>query len=55
MIPQDLLDVLVCPACRKPLVYRTNPETLKCTSCHRVYPVKDNIPVLLIDQATIEE
>ena len=54
MIPKDLLDILVCPACKKPLELRTNPEALKCTQCHRVYPVRDDIPVLLVDEATIE-
>ena len=28
---------------------------LKCNQCHRVYPIKDDIPVMLIDEATIEE
>ena len=55
MIPQDLLDILVCPACKQPLTLKENGEALKCNACHRVYPVKDDIPVLLIDQATIEE
>jgi len=54
MIPQDLLDILVCPACKKPLVLKIDPEALKCNECNRVYPVRDNIPVLLVDQATIE-
>jgi len=54
MISQDLLDILVCPACKKPLVLKNNGENLKCTECHRVYPVRDNIPILLIDEAVIE-
>ena len=54
MIPQDLLEILVCPACKKPLVLKVDPEALKCSECHRVYPVRDNIPILLVDQATIE-
>lgn len=54
MIPKDLLEILVCPACKKPLVLKVDPEVLKCEQCKRVYPVRDNIPVLLIDQATIE-
>ncbi len=54
MIAKDLLDILVCPACKQALQYRQNPETLKCTSCHRVYRVEDDIPIMLIDQATIE-
>jgi uncharacterized protein len=51
MIPQELLEILVCPACKKPLVLKVNPEALKCKACNRVYPVRDNIPVLLIDEA----
>ena len=54
MIPQDLFEMLVCPACKQPLEHRQNPETLKCTQCHRVYRVEDNIPIMLIDKATIE-
>jgi uncharacterized protein len=54
MIAKDLLDDLVCPACRQPLDYRQNPESLKCQQCHRVYLVKDDIPIMLVDEATIE-
>jgi len=54
MISQELLDILVCPVCKKPLVLKVDPEVLKCNECRRVYPVRDNIPVLLIDQATID-
>jgi uncharacterized protein len=54
MIAKDLLEILVCPACKKPLEYRQNPESLKCTQCRRVYPVKDDIPIMLIDEATID-
>jgi uncharacterized protein len=54
MIQKDLLEILVCPVCKKPLVLKVDPEALKCIACHRVYPVRDNIPILLVDQATIE-
>ena len=54
MLSKELLEILVCPACKHALEYRQNPETLKCTQCHRVYPVKDNIPIMLVDEATVE-
>ena len=54
MISQDLLDILVCPACKKPLVLKENGASLKCGECRRVYPIQDDIPILLIDAATIE-
>ena len=54
MIAKDLLQDLVCPVCIKPLEYRQSPESLKCQLCHRVYAVEDDIPIMLVDQATIE-
>jgi LSD1 subclass zinc finger protein len=54
MIAKDLLEILVCQACKQPLEYRQDPESLKCTQCRRVYPVKDDIPIMLVDEATIE-
>ena len=55
MVPKDLLDILVCPACKQALDYRQQPESLKCRQCHRVYAVKDDIPIMLLDEATIEQ
>jgi LSD1 subclass zinc finger protein len=52
MIPKDLLDILVCPACRNPLALKGGDESLKCNSCRRVYPIRDNIPILLVDEAS---
>jgi hypothetical protein len=54
MISQDLLDILVCPACKKPLTLQGNSESLKCGECRRLYPVRDDIPILLIDEAKID-
>ncbi|MGH9500974.1 MAG: Trm112 family protein [Terriglobales bacterium] len=54
MIPKDLLDILVCPACSQPLALQGNQESLKCNACRRLYPIRDNIPILLIDEAVIE-
>jgi len=54
MIANDLLEILICPACRQALEYSRNPESLKCSGCHRVYTVKDDIPIMLADEAKIE-
>ena len=52
---KELMDILVCPACRSKLEIRTDAgvESLACTSvtCGKIYPVRDGIPILLIDQA----
>ena len=54
MIPQDLLDILVCSVCKKPLVLKDEGQTLKCGECRRAYPIRDGIPVLLVDEAITE-
>jgi len=52
MIDRDLLQMLVCPVCNTLLVEKG--EALKCGTCKRVYPIKDDIAVLLVDQATTD-
>jgi uncharacterized protein YbaR (Trm112 family) len=47
----DLLDLLVCPQCKGDLEYRTQPEVLVCPACRLVFPVEDDIPIMLIDEA----
>lgn len=54
MIPQNLLELLACPVCKKPLVLKVSPEALKCNACQRVYPVRDDIPILMVDQASFD-
>jgi uncharacterized protein YbaR (Trm112 family) len=49
-----LIEILVCPACKSPVRLVKNDTALRCDGCRRVYPIKDDIPVMLIDEATIE-
>jgi len=52
-VPDDLLEILVCPKCKGDLEHRTTPEeTLVCHACRLIYKVEDDIPVMLIDEAT---
>ncbi len=44
-----LLEIIVCPACRAGL--EPQGEELVCTGCGLAYPVRDDIPVLLVDEA----
>jgi len=52
-IPKELLDILVCPVCKVPVRLLADGSGLKCTSCRRVYPVRDEIPVMLPEEAQI--
>jgi uncharacterized protein len=49
-----LLEILVCPVCKTPVAVVHDGAGLKCPTCRRVYPVKDDIPIMLVDEATIE-
>ena len=53
-IDAELLEILACPSCKTPVTLVKNDTALKCETCKRVYPIKDDIPVMLIDEATIE-
>ena len=46
-----LLDILVCPTCKGPLLYRKAEQELLCKACRLGYPVRDDIPVMLEDEA----
>lgn len=48
MISQELLDILVCPACKAKVVLEE--ELLVCQGCGRRYPIRDGIPVMLIEE-----
>lgn len=52
-IDAEFVQMLACPACRGELVLRGE-DRLHCGACHRTYPVRDDIPILLLDEATLE-
>ncbi|MCK4527074.1 Trm112 family protein [candidate division WOR-3 bacterium] len=51
MISKELLDILVCPKCKGDLKYDKENNRLLCNKCKLAYPIKDDIPVMLIDEA----
>jgi uncharacterized protein len=53
-ISQDLLEILACPACKAKVELNGDASGLKCVECRRVYPIRDDIPVMLVDEAVVE-
>ncbi len=53
-VSQELLDILVCPLCKTPVKLTADGQGLKCSTCRRVYPIRDDIPVMLVDEARFE-
>jgi len=52
LIPDELAEILVCPACHGELEQDEEASVLVCTKCGLKYPVRDGIPVMLVDEAT---
>jgi uncharacterized protein YbaR (Trm112 family) len=50
-LSRQLLEILVCPKCKGELEYREKESVLVCNTCRLSYPVRDDIPVMLIDEA----
>jgi uncharacterized protein YbaR (Trm112 family) len=50
-IDKELLDILVCPKCKGDLELTKEEDGLACKSCSLKYPIKEDIPIMLIDEA----
>lgn len=50
-ISKELLEILCCPKCKGDLVLLGSGEGLACRACSLLYPIRDNIPVMLIEEA----
>jgi uncharacterized protein YbaR (Trm112 family) len=51
-LDKELLEILACPNCRGDVEYREEEQVIACVGeCRYVYPVRDGIPVMLIDEA----
>lgn len=50
-INQELLEILACPKCKGDVHLTEKQDALVCKSCKLMYPIKDDIPVMLIDEA----
>jgi uncharacterized protein YbaR (Trm112 family) len=46
---------VVCPACKGRVELKEDASGIKCTECHRVYPIRNDIPALIVEEATVED
>ncbi|MBZ5529102.1 MAG: Trm112 family protein [Acidobacteriia bacterium] len=52
-LSKELLEILVCPECKVKVELTPDASGLKCAKCRRIYPIKDDIPVMLPEEATV--
>lgn len=50
-VSKELLDILVCPECKTPVTPTLDQQGLKCSTCKRVYPVRGDIPIMIVSDA----
>lgn len=50
---KNLLDILACPLCKSPLIYKKDEQELICKADRLAYPIRDDIPVMLEDEARV--
>ena len=53
LVKKELMEILVCPVDKAELVELEAENKLRCSECGRLYPVRDGIPVMLIDEAEV--
>ncbi len=51
MLQKELLEILVCPQCKGALVVQEDEQALLCYVCKLKYEIRDDIPVMLVDEA----
>lgn len=51
MLDSELLEILVCPRCKGELEYRRNEDELVCHACRLRFEIRDDIPIMLLDEA----
>jgi uncharacterized protein len=53
-VAPELLEILVCPADLTPVKLTEDAQGLRCSKCRRVYPIRNDIPIMLVNEARIE-
>jgi uncharacterized protein len=53
-VSKELREILFCPQCKTSVKITADGKGLKCSTCRRVFPIRDDIPVMLLDEARVE-
>ena len=53
-IDQELLEILACPLCKTEVRLTEDKQWLQCVTCRRKYPIEDDIPIMLVQRAVLD-
>jgi len=54
-ITAEFVELMICPACRAKVQLKPDGSAIKCGECRRVYAIRDGIPDMLVEHATVED
>ena len=54
-VTQEFVEMMICPACRGRVELKEDGSGIRCVECRRVYPIRDDIPAMVVEEATIED
>ena len=54
-VDEEFVEIIICPACGAKVRLKEDRSGIKCVACRRVYPVRDGIPSMVVEEATVED
>lgn len=54
-ITEEFVEMLICPACKAKVKLKEDGSGIKCVECRRVYPVRNDIASMMVEEATVED
>ena len=53
-VTREFVEMMICPACKGRVELKEDESGIRCVECRRVYPIRDDIPAMVVEEATIE-
>ena len=54
-VTEEFVEMLICPACKSKVKLKDDRSGIKCVECRRVYPIRNDIPSMMVEEATVED
>ncbi len=54
-VTEEFVEMMICPACQAKVKLKADASGIKCVECGRVYPIRNDIPSMMVEEATIED
>jgi uncharacterized protein YbaR (Trm112 family) len=55
VLTEEFVEMMICPACRGKVRLKEDASAIKCVACGRAYPIRNGIPAMIVEEATLED